>query len=448
MKNIISLLLAFCVTVATFAQVPQSFGFQTVVRNNNRVITNSTVGARFTILKRGTSVYCEQQTVTTNANGVAYFEIGKGTVVSGVFADIEWLSARFFLKTEIDPNGGTNYSTTETVEIELKSVPYAMLSGKANTFTKIDSLMALYNNRLSATDSLLGININRLRAIDSLILIRLYSDSVFYDGIGRFATSDTTFITFSPANIWFRPSDTSWMMPSHQWDTAGQVSNSQLAVGYAGWIDMLSWGSSGCGGVFPTDTSFTGNHYGNGLSSLNGTCYDWPFINNIKHRSTTYPPDTWRTPTDAEWRYILSQRPGAANKRCLASVNGINGLVILPDDWPGMPFGCTFRPQSANWTDNVYNGIFWTAMETRGAVFLPAAGYLHRSVPYHCHDQGMQGFYWSETTSATSDADAYYMNFGLMYGFSGARLVVAPSNVCSRDYFHSVRLVKDIQNED
>ncbi|MBR5028915.1 MAG: hypothetical protein IKX51_06820, partial [Bacteroidales bacterium] len=112
MKNIISLVLAFCVTVATFAQMPQSFGFQTVVRNNNNTLINSHVGARLTILKNsatGTSVYCETQDVYTSSNGVATFEVGKGTVVSGVFAEISWATSRHFLKTEIDPNGDTNY---------------------------------------------------------------------------------------------------------------------------------------------------------------------------------------------------------------------------------------------------------------------------------------------------------------------------------------------------
>lgn len=451
MKKLLSLALAICTVSTIFAQLPQSFGYQITVRNNNSVWGDAQVSARISILKHtatGTNVYTEQQTTTTNANGIAYFEVGKGTVESGVFTDIYWIADKYFIKTEIDPNGGNNYSITETTE--LKSVPYAIVSAKAMAFTAIDSLKAIYNHHFGELDSIIGLNINRLQTIDSLILIRKYSDSVFYKGIGLFATSDSSFISFSPANLWFKPSDTTWKMPNHQWDTAGQVNNSQLLdSAFSDWVDMLSWGSSGCNGIFPTDTATNGNHYGYGMNDLNGTCYDWGNINRIRHRDTIYRSNTWRTPTNDELIYIFSQRPNAANKIALATVNGITGLVILPDDWPGMPFGCSFHPGVTNWTDNSYNGVFWTAMESQGAVFLPASGYLHRANPMHCHDQSLQGFYWSETSSPNNDTDAYYMNFGVLYGVGGRiRLVLAPSTLCSRDFYHCVRLVKDHQNTD
>ena len=447
MKKIASLILALCIATATFAQIPQSFGFQTVVRNNNNVLINTHVGARLTILKNsatGTSVYCETQDVYTSANGVATFEVGKGTVVSGVFANIGWLTAKHFLKTEIDPDGGTNYTITETTE--LRSVPYAMFSEMSNGFYKIDSLMAIYNNRLRSTDSLLDIRIGSLKHIDSLILIRLVSDSAFSNGIGYFATSNNTAITFAPSNLWYRPSDTTWKMPDHQWDTAGQVSNSHLGVGYNGWIDLLAWATSGYNNVYPSDSTITSSYYGNGTSNLNGTPYDWPNFNRINFRRQTYQPDTWRTPTVTEFTYIFNSRPNASNLRALATVNGINGLVLLPDDWPGMPFGCTFLPQADNWGINTYDGIFWTAMENQGAVFLPASGYLHRSPPYHCHDQGMQGFYWTETSATNSVANCYYMYFGILYNISGFRnTIFVPDDICGREFNHSVRLVKDVE---
>ena len=445
-KIIITLFAITCIFATSFAQVPKTFGYQTVVRANQRVVQGATVGARLTILKNsatGTSVYCETQNVTTSSNGVATFEVGRGTVVSGVFADIEWLSAKFFIKAEIDPAGGTNYTQTETMR--LNSVPYAMFADKANYYTKMDSLMAIYNNRFNITDSLLNLRIDSLRHIDSLILIGLYSDSVFTNGVGRFATSDSTAITFSPANLWFRPSDSLWKMPDDQWDTVGQVSNSQLAAGYTGWINMLTWATSGYNGIYPVDTSLTGSHYGNGLSSLNGTPFDWGMINEIQHRNSSFQPGTWRAPKVSELEYILQHRPNAANLMGFATVNGIHGMVLLPDDWPGMPHGCKFVPQPVSWDTNVYNGIFWTAMENRGAVFLPAEGYLHRSAtPMHCHDQGWQGFYWTETSSSTSASDAYYLDFGIMSSFGRMYNVINPSALCDRLYNHNVRLVKDI----
>jgi hypothetical protein len=72
----------------------------------------------------GTAVYVETQTPITNANGLASIEIGGGTLVSGNFATINWANGPYFIKTETDPNGGTNYSITGTSQ--LLSVPYAL----------------------------------------------------------------------------------------------------------------------------------------------------------------------------------------------------------------------------------------------------------------------------------------------------------------------------------
>lgn len=51
-------------------------------------------------------------------------EIGTGTVLSGTFAAINWASGNYYLKTETDPTGGTNYTIAGTSQ--LLSVPYAM----------------------------------------------------------------------------------------------------------------------------------------------------------------------------------------------------------------------------------------------------------------------------------------------------------------------------------
>ena len=61
---------------------------------------------------------------TTNENGVVTLEIGDGTVVTGNLDTIDWKKGPYFLKTEIDPAGGTNYTITGTSQ--LLSVPYAL----------------------------------------------------------------------------------------------------------------------------------------------------------------------------------------------------------------------------------------------------------------------------------------------------------------------------------
>ncbi|MGO4818894.1 FISUMP domain-containing protein [Flavobacterium sp. W22_SRS_FP1] len=53
-------------------------------------------------------------------------EIGAGTPVTGTFAGINWANGPYFIKTETDPTGGTNYTIAGASE--LMSVPYALFS--------------------------------------------------------------------------------------------------------------------------------------------------------------------------------------------------------------------------------------------------------------------------------------------------------------------------------
>ena len=128
---IASLLLALCVQ----AQAPQKFSYQTVVRNaSNQLLVGQTVGIKISILQgsaNGSAVYAETHAPQTNANGLATLEIGGGTLLSGNFANINWANGPFFVKTESDPNGGNNYTITNTSQ--LLSVPYALFSSSATT---------------------------------------------------------------------------------------------------------------------------------------------------------------------------------------------------------------------------------------------------------------------------------------------------------------------------
>ena len=120
------------------AQSPEKFSYQAVVRNaSNALVCNAPVGVRVSILQGSTTgnpIYVETQTVTTNANGLLTLEIGGGSVQQGTFAGIDWASGPYYLKTETDPNGGTNFSITSTQQ--LLSVPYALYAKDAgNTFS-------------------------------------------------------------------------------------------------------------------------------------------------------------------------------------------------------------------------------------------------------------------------------------------------------------------------
>lgn len=137
MKTKLVLITAYCLllTFFGFAQAPQKMSYQSVIRNGSGMLVgNQDVSIRTKILQGaadGDSVYVETHSVTTNANGLATLEIGGGTVVMGSFVNIDWSNGPYFLKTETDPNGGSNYTIVGVNQ--LLSVPYALYAKKAET---------------------------------------------------------------------------------------------------------------------------------------------------------------------------------------------------------------------------------------------------------------------------------------------------------------------------
>lgn len=135
MKKIITLLAILVFVTNLIAQIPERMSYQAVIRNsNNDLLTNKNVGIKISIVSgsaAGNVVYSERHTgATTNSNGLVTLEIGGGTTISGNFSNINWSTGIFYIRMEIDPSGGLNYSTTG--ESRLLAVPYAFYAGKSD----------------------------------------------------------------------------------------------------------------------------------------------------------------------------------------------------------------------------------------------------------------------------------------------------------------------------
>lgn len=138
MKNFKSILvlIAMMASLSLAAQAPQKMSYQAVVRNaTGNLVTSVPVGIRISILQgssSGTSVYTETHNTATNSNGLVSIEIGAGSIVSGNFSNIDWGNGTYFVKTETDPNGGSNFTISGTSQ--LLSVPYALYAGNVRNF--------------------------------------------------------------------------------------------------------------------------------------------------------------------------------------------------------------------------------------------------------------------------------------------------------------------------
>lgn len=116
----------------------------------------------------------------------------------------------------------------------------------------------------------------------------------------------------------------------------------------------------------------------------------------------------WKVLSADELSYLLSDRVDAAKKIGSATVAGVHGAIILPDEFtdPMKNKGNqTFVPKvGGSWNINEYSsGGDWEAMEAAGAVFFPASGFRDVSNVYWTNDEG---YYRTSEITGKGDSNA------------------------------------------
>jgi len=123
----------------SFGQSPQKFTYQSIIKNSSGyLLKNQDVGLRISVLSNssnGIEVYSEEHFPTSNSNGLVTLIIGEG-LTNDNFSEIQWGDGEFFLKVEVDPEGGNNYTMNQTSQ--LLSVPYALYA--ENSGSKLNLL--------------------------------------------------------------------------------------------------------------------------------------------------------------------------------------------------------------------------------------------------------------------------------------------------------------------
>ncbi len=174
--NILRILMILIFPILGISQAPNKINFQSVLRNTNgEVVSNSAVSLRISILSgtiNGAAVYIETHTKTTDTGGLMSLQIGGGTVLSGVFANINWGSSAHFIKLEADFSGGNSYVLLGTQE--LMSVPYALYASK--TDTSVLNLATRFSTKLGGADTAsLSARINAKSSLSDTSLLNLTS---------------------------------------------------------------------------------------------------------------------------------------------------------------------------------------------------------------------------------------------------------------------------------
>ena len=233
---------------------------------------------------------------------------------------------------------------------------------------------------------------------------------------GKFSVGDGKQVYFAKGNLWRSTNlitmEKMWYFSPHQWDMIGDAPSMHT--------ERYSW------------------------NELNESWDNWT-INTIQNGGGY----TWRVLNNKEWNYLFHRRDNADKLFTHANVHGVNGVIILPDDWD-IDHETDLTLNTLEWVDalngqykgNSTNDCYaintitdqWDALEKKGAIFLPAAGSNAPNKPVE--NFGSNGAYLSSTPYVVGD-DIYYLLF------ESYRLHPSWSYIPS--ILRTVRLVRDVE---
>ena len=198
---------------------------------------------------------------------------------------------------------------------------------------------------------------------------------------GKFSVAADKQVVFSQGNLQASTTDLgehwTWSFAENQWDLinfGGNKVNGNGTVSQNGPVDLFGWSSP---------ATYYGIHKSKIESDYSGEFVDWGtnIISNGGNEA-----NLWRTLTKDEWKFLLHERTNADKLLGMGKVDGISGLILLPDDW-NLPDAAIFysakdsnlvwRPdydaymnyESYCYYHNSYTVEQWSIMESAGAVF-------------------------------------------------------------------------------
>ena len=259
------------------------------------------------------------------------------------------------------------------------------------------------NDNVVSTNEDYTFTVNSNRSLVAKFVVRPQAPTGALNGVFTVGPNENEKVFFSQGNLQYKPSSGTWRFAENQWDLCGgkdeqdqsygNVSggdNSNTSSSSTYWRDLFGWGTSGWnnGNTYykPYDWQYINNGwdvgYGYGpsannyQSNLTGACAnaDWGVYNSISNGGNQI--GKWRTLTNEEWVYLLCNRNTTSGIRyARGSVNGVDGLIVLPDDWKQSLFELN-DTNGGYYSSNTITAEIWrTLFEAHGACFLPAAGH-------------------------------------------------------------------------
>lgn len=221
--------------------------------------------------------------------------------------------------------------------------------------------------------------------------------------------ADDEQVVFSQGNLQATTTDLganwAWSFAENQWDYVGKaVANTTIGSGSTvtknGTVDLFCWSTGAT--YYGINKSMHGSDFG-------GNFKDWGEAIG----------GGWSTLSKDEWLYLFDSRTGdqastvdgTADVRYVkATIHDIPGVILFPD---GGTFAASefttlssLNEATAAYDVTTCTDAQWAALETKGCVFLPAAGDRSGTNVYAVN---YYGYYWSSTKYGT--ASAYFLKF-------------------------------------
>lgn len=245
---------------------------------------------------------------------------------------------------------------------------------------------------------------------------------------GVFSVAGNKKVQFAKGNLRYQGDDWEghWSMANQQYEVLGQenVQAQRESTYPADLKDLLCWSTAK--NRYGINNYYYIEEEAEAASYFQGDFADWGSVPAL----ISDLGSGWSTLSKDEWNYLLNERENAAQLKMTATVAGVKGLVLIPDEWTA-PDGVLISEEMT--ADQ------WATIEQTGVVFLPVAGQLTSTYNTSTWETTTTvnevGTYWTSTPSGDkSDLNA----FALTIGDEGATL----DTDLYRRIASAVRLVK------
>ena len=305
--------------------------------------------------------------------------------------------------------------------------PVTIAKGRGSYFNDVYVVPGTYTLTATWTASKNGgfhtftdktIDVTFSAGMKNIIYLTLGGGNLKY--VPSFSVSASKRVEFAPGNLQaaYNGSTWAWKFADHQWDYVGNAegntkvsSTAPYVSGYSGTsttVDLFGWvgASSTWSGINQygiTSSTVRNNTDGYGNVTTESLKCDWGSIPGVE---SSYGIG-WRAPTGDEWDYVVNTRSSAATvnsvpnaRYTLACINtdgtAVNGMILFPD---GVSISAS---EATTWGSINRRSTWgtkctasqWSALEAKGCVFLPAAGYRYGASAYSVSSEG---YYWSCT---------------------------------------------------